>query len=171
MKKMKVSYMQYWCIMKFCFGEASCVVLYRAGKSPMEGHQDDQVIRHLFSEETVRELGLFTLEKMPKGAHINLYKYLKGVCKEDGVRLFSVVPGQEAISINWNRGFSLFLFFWTSGSNSFLYGWWSTGIGCTERLWSFFLGGVQKPSGHGHGHPFLLGLQSSFPKSAIFPRV
>lgn len=110
----------------------------------------------------MRELGLFSLEEMARGDLINLYKYLKGECKKDGVRLFLVVPGQEAMSTNWNRRF-----FWTSESNSFWNGWWSTDIGCTERLWSLFLGDVQKPSGHGSGQPFLLGLQSSLPKSAI----
>lgn len=75
------------------------------GKSPVEGHQDDEEIRRLFSKERMRELGLFSLEEMARGDLINLYKYLKGECKKDGVRLFLVVPGQEAMSTNWNRGF------------------------------------------------------------------
>ena len=41
-------------------------------------------LEHLSYEESLRELGLFSLEKA--------YKYLKGGCQEHGARLFSVVP-------------------------------------------------------------------------------
>jgi len=63
---------------------------------------------------------------------MNVYKYLKGGCQEDGAKLFWVVPSDRA----GGHGHKLKhrKFFW--GRTSSLWGWRSPGTGCPGRLWS-----------------------------------
>ncbi|KAJ7404062.1 hypothetical protein BTVI_73973 [Pitangus sulphuratus] len=53
-------------------------------------------LEHLFYEESLRELGLFSLEKRRQRRKFNnVCMYLKDGCQEDGGRIFLVVPGNR----------------------------------------------------------------------------
>lgn len=97
----------------------------------------------------MRELALFSLEKTRLlEDFINIYKNLKGVCKEAGSRLFNGARCQ-AVGTNWNTGCSA----WTSGSASLLCRWQSNGA----LLGVSLPGDLQKPCGHGCGQPAVVG--------------
>ena len=67
-------------------------------------------LEHLLYEETLRELGQFSLEKRRlRGDLTNAYKYLRDVSQEDGARLLSVMPSKRAREngTNQNTGGSI----------------------------------------------------------------
>lgn len=49
-------------------------------------------LEHLTDVERLRVLGLLSLEKRWPGGGLNIRKYPKGGCKQDGARLFLAVP-------------------------------------------------------------------------------
>jgi len=65
-------------------------------------------LEHLPYEESLRDLGLFTLEEIIlRKDLINAHKYLKGRYKEVGARLFAVAPSKGVMDINWKTASSM----------------------------------------------------------------
>jgi len=63
--------------------------------SSVEDHQDDLGLDHLSSEERLRELDLFSLEKRWLQGELKAFHHPQGSYQEDGARLFTVVHGRR----------------------------------------------------------------------------
>lgn len=99
-------------------------------------------VEHLPYEEKLRQLYLFSLEEAEVWL-INDYKYIKGECHEDEVRLFLVITKGKKMGkgyklehkrfhLNLRRNFSVRVT--------------DTGTGCPGRLWSLLLWRRSKPT-------------------------
>lgn len=97
---------------------------------------------------------------------INVYKYLKEECKEDGAKFLSVVTFTMTRATEHKLEHRRFLL----NTRKHFCAMQVTGTGCLEKLWILLLGDLQKPSGHACGHPAWVGvepvdLQRSLPAS------
>ena len=123
-------------------------VLQRATKT-IEG------LEAVSCEESLWDLGLSSLEKRRLGEAGNIdliyvQKYLKGRGKDDGARLYPVMPSDRTRDNGHkleHRRFPLNITF-------LLWGWQSAGRCCPERLYSFH-GDIQKLSRRSRGQPAL----------------
>ena len=110
-------------------------------------------VEHLPYEERLRELGLFSLEETKWGDLINVYKYIKGECHEDGARLFSVANNDRTrgngIKLEHKR------FHLNLRKNFFSVRVTDTGPGCPGGCGVSFSGDIQNPPGHVPVRPHL----------------
>lgn len=89
-------------------------------------------LEHLFCEEKMQELGLFSLEKRRvQGDHIVTFQCLKGACKNNGDKCYS----KACCDTTRGNGFELKAGrFRLDIKREFLWGgWWNSGTGCPER--------------------------------------
>jgi len=67
-----------------------------AGESAVKGHQDDEgAVTSLRGGKAERAGAVQPGEERAQGDLINVYQYLQGECKENGARLFPVVPSER----------------------------------------------------------------------------
>lgn len=71
------------------------------GKSSIKGHKNDEGTGGLLREDAERA---GPGKKEAQGNRTNVYKYLKGGCKEDGVSQWCSRTGHKAKGRNWNTG-------------------------------------------------------------------
>lgn len=76
-----------------------------------------------------------------------------GACKEDGAKLFSLVPSARSGGSGHKLKCSSFPL--STRKHFCAMHSWSTLTGCPEKLWSIPLGDLQKPCRHGAGYTAL----------------